>query len=248
MRTAISALAWQGWGRSSIGPGHRRLGLPNQDAWLLRRTAWGELGVVADGLGSRAMAHLGARAACRAAARAVAQCRASGPISVQPLLAALHAAWLEGLWPHAVHECASTCVLALRTGPMLLLAQLGDGMAVACGRPGMPSFLLEGRGEDFANVTDCLHERHAPQDWQVSCLDAAAFSGVVLCTDGIAGDLVEGSATAFATALVASGQASGARIQQRQARGWMTRWPVAGHTDDKTIVCLLAPERMEDAE
>lgn len=233
---------------SCIGPGHLRSGLPNQDAWLLRRMPWGEVAVVADGLGSRAMAHHGARAACRAVLQAAAGHRSSGAVQPQPLLTALHAAWLAALWPHAVRECATTCVLALRIGPVLLLAQLGDGMAVACGRPGKPSFLLQTGLSDFGNVTDCLHERHVPQDWHVACLEAADFSGLVLCTDGIAADLVDGGETAFAADLVASSHACGARVQRRRARRWLKEWPVAGHTDDKTIVCMMAPERNEDVQ
>lgn len=247
MSTVTSAPEWTGWGVSRVGPGHRRNGLPNQDAWLLRCMPWGELAVVADGLGSRAMSHQGARAACRAALQAAtAHCCTPGNVAAQPLLAALHAAWLENLWPHAVRECATTCVLALRSGPLLLLAQLGDGMAVACGRPGKASFLLHAGVTDFANVTECLHERHAPEAWRVASLEAADFGGVVLCTDGIAADLVAGSETAFAAGLLAAGHGSSARTQRREARRWLQDWPVAGHTDDKTIVCMMAPEGMEN--
>jgi len=215
---------------------------------MLRRMLWGELAVVADGLGSRAMAHQGARSVCRAALQAAATCRSPQGVHAQPLLAALHAAWLAALWPHAVRECASTCVLALRTGPVLLLAQLGDGMAVACGRPGKPSFLLQADVSDFGNVTDCLSERHAPQDWRVACLNSADFSGLVLCTDGISADIVAGMETAFAADLVVGGHASGPNVQKRQARHWLKHWPVTGHTDDKTIVCMMAPEGIEDAQ
>lgn len=233
---------------SCVGPAHLRSGLPNQDAWLLRRLPWGELAVVADGLGSRAMAHQGARAVCRAALQAAVECRSPGGFQAQSLLAALHAAWLSALWPHAVRECATTCVLALRTGPVLLLAQLGDGMAVACGRPGKPSFLLNVGLSDFGNETDCLAEHHAPQDWRVASLDASDFSGLVLCTDGIAADIVGGRESAFAADLVAAGHASGPRLQRRQARRWLKDWPVMGHTDDKTIVCMMAPEGIEDVQ
>jgi serine/threonine protein phosphatase PrpC len=233
---------------SRIGPAHRRKGLPNQDAWLLRRMAWGELAVVADGLGSRAMSHQGARAACRAALQAAAaHCGTPAAVAAQPLLAALHAAWLANSWPHAARECSTTCVLALRSGSLLLLAQLGDGMAVACGRAGKASFLLHAGAPDFANVTDCLQERHVPAAWRVACLDAADFYGVVLCTDGIAADLVAGSELAFAADLLAESQGRSLREQRRDARRWLEDWPVAGHTDDKTIVCMMAPEGMGNA-
>lgn len=239
---------WKGWGVSCTGPGHARAGLPNQDAWLLRRFPWGELLVVADGLGSRAMSHHGARAVCQAALEATAAL-AQGQVGPPPqaLLAALHAAWLARLWPHAARECATTCLLALRTGPQLLLAQLGDGMAVACAQSGQPAFVLAPAKTGFGNLTDCLRERHHAESWRVASLNTADWCGVLLCTDGIADDLAAGMEADFASALMASGRGRGARSQRREARRWLRDWPVPGHADDKTIVCLMAPEEQGNA-
>jgi serine/threonine protein phosphatase PrpC len=242
MSAVVKDLPWHGWGVSRIGPGHRRAGLPNQDAWLLRRTPLGELLVVADGLGSRALSHLGARAACGAAIEALAltQVRGAAPDS-EILLAALHARWLERVWPHDPRACATTCLLALRSGPVLLLAQLGDGMVMACGAGAGPGLLLPSRVDDFGNQTECLRERHAPLAWRVARLGAADWAGVLLCTDGIADDLTPGQETAFVHAVLAQARGSSARAQRRAARRWLDEWPVPGHTDDKTIGCLLAP-------
>lgn len=250
MSAVVQDLPWHGWGVSCIGPRHRRAGLPNQDAWLLRRTRLGELLVVADGLGSRALSHLGARAACRAAADALALTPAPAPGSVPDsaaLLATLHARWLAHVWPHAPRSCATTCLLALRSGPHLILAQLGDGMALACRTGAGADFVLASRENDFGNQTDCLRERHAPQAWRVAQLGAAGWGGVLLCTDGIADDLAPGQESAFAHALLAQAQGRSARAQRRDARRWLGEWPVPGHTDDKTIGCLLAPTEDNDA-
>lgn len=242
MSAAVQGLPWLGWGVSCTGPGHRRAGLPNQDAWLLRRTPLGEMLIVADGLGSRALSHLGARAACGAAIEALelTQVRGATPDS-ETLLAALHARWLARVWPHGPHACATTCLLALRSGPILLLAQLGDGMVMACGAGTSPDFLLFSRMDDFGNQTDCLRERHEPHAWRVARLSAADWTGLLLCTDGIADDLAPGQESAFAHAVLAQARGSSARAQRRAARRWLGEWPVPGHTDDKTIGCLLAP-------
>lgn len=246
MSAVAQDLPWRGWGVSCIGPHHRRAGLPNQDAWLLRRTRYGELLVVADGLGSRALSHLGARAACRAAVEALALTPAQAPDGAA-LVATLHARWLAHVWPHAARACATTCLLALRSGPHLVLAQLGDGMALACRPDAGADFVLASREDGFGNQTDCLRERHAPQAWRLARLDAAEWSGVLLCTDGIADDLAPGQESAFAHAVLAQARGRSARAQRRDARRWLGAWPVPGHTDDKTIGCLLAPTENSDA-
>ena len=247
-KAAVDQLPWRGWGVSCIGPGHRRAGLPNQDAWLLRHTLQGELLVVADGLGSRALSHLGARAACSAAFEALALTQASGGApDIATLLATLHGRWLKRVWPHDPRACATTCLLALRTGPHLVLAQLGDGMVLAGGAGTGPDFLLASTTDDFSNQTDCLRDRHEPQSWRVAQLCAADWGGVLLCTDGIAADLTPGRETAFAHALFAQARNSSARSQRRAARRWLGGWPVPGHTDDKTIGCLLAPTENSNA-
>lgn len=60
---------WYCWGASVQGLAHRRACRPNKDAWVIRCYGWGEIAVVSDGLSSRPLSELGARAACRAAAR-----------------------------------------------------------------------------------------------------------------------------------------------------------------------------------
>ncbi|WP_269143379.1 protein phosphatase 2C domain-containing protein [Massilia phyllostachyos] len=247
-QVAVAPLAWRGWGVSCIGPGHRRASLPNQDAWLLRHTLQGELLVVADGLGSRALSHLGARAACAAAFEALALTQAGGGApDIAILLATLHARWLARVWPHDPRTCATTCLLALRTGPHLILAQLGDGMVLAGGAGTGPDFMLASTADDFSNQTDCLRDRHEPQSWRAAQLCAADWGGVLLCTDGIAADLTPGRESAFAHALFAQTRNSSARSQRREARRWLGGWPVPGHTDDKTIGCLLAPKENSNA-
>ena len=236
--TAVTR-SWQGWGMSVIGPGHLRMGMPNQDSLLVRRFAWGEIVVVADGLGSRPLSHLGAQAACQAVAKAAQHYQHRPQAGLEAMLRFLHEWWLWLIAPNSPSDCATTCLFAMRADGVVTLAQIGDGMVVACPRGGQaPVVLVADKSEGFANITASLTQTHRIADWRAARLAEDSVDAVVLCTDGVADDLALGMELDFARGVVASHRNLASSRRRREVRRWLEHWPVPGHSDDKTLACL----------
>ena len=242
MNNVIPAGPWKSWGESVIGSAHAREALPNQDAWLARHFAWGDVVAVSDGLGSRRQAHLGSKAACQAVVEA-GRCFQSHPsATLDDMLRFLHAWWIWLTAPESPIDCAATCLFAIRSGGVITLAQLGDGLIVACPRgPGQAVILTDDKNNEFANVTTSLGATHHLADWRAARIPEDEYHGIVLCSDGISNDLVAGSASEFANELVNAYRGSPAQIRRPHVRQWLDHWPVPGHSDDKTIACLYSP-------
>lgn len=240
---------WRTWGASRIGPGHLRLGLPNQDAWLAQQFNWGEVVVVSDGLGSRPKSDLGARAACYAVVEAARLYHNCARAPVQELLRLIHALWLLKIGPHAANDCCATCLFVIRRKGQCLLGQLGDGMIAVCGDNSEQSILLQADKQDsFANLTHSLGAAFNPEHWQTGSISTEQCQAVVLCTDGIADDLLPSKQSQFARELVTVYGSKSPRQIKQDLDNWLKHWPVPGHSDDKTIACLYHKERVRKNE
>jgi serine/threonine protein phosphatase PrpC len=234
---------WECWGASVTGPAHRRMKSPNQDFVLARSLSWGNVIAVADGLGSRPLSHVGAQAACRAVLQVAKTFHRHPQGGLEAALGFFHAWWMWLISPHQPDDCAATCLFAIRRAGVVTLAQLGDGLAVACFRDGEDPVVLDGdKADGFANVTRCLRPGHRPGDWRTVQVQEDRVNGIFLCTDGIADDLVPGQAIPFAETVLAHHGALPPARRGREARRWMNGWPTPGHSDDKTIAVLQAVE------
>lgn len=239
----MSRSHWSGWGASVRGPAHQAAGLPNQDAWGLRRFRVGFAAAVADGLGSSPHADIGARAACYAVMEAAGFCFRHAPADLAGLPRLVQPFWEMLLRGHTPSDCSATCLFVVaREGDRALVAQLGDGLIAACRSNGDVELLLPDKSESFANLTVGLASHQAADQWRTSVLPADQYCAFVLCTDGISEDLEPAAMRTFALE-VASHYRGHARIDcEREVQRWLYDWPVPGHCDDKTIVCIYRSE------
>lgn len=238
----MSEPAWGGFAASVRGPAHVRWELPNQDAWHISCTPRAEVLVVSDGMGSYKHAREGACACCRAVAHAVsiwAEEAAAGP---EAFLRLVHALWLFLIQPHSPEDCHCTCLLALRRDEEFFLAQLGDGMLCVCTEEeaSLPFGLPE---KEFGTATDGLGRNFSLRPWKWMFIPAGRARGIVLATDGVADDLREEYAGSFACGILDTAQADGPEAVEKDLTDILTHWPVAGHSDDKTIAGIFRRAR-----
>lgn len=231
------------WGCTVRGPLHASEHRPNQDAWIARRYAWGGLIAVADGLGSKPLSDLGARAACRACAHAANLCCRGGAIPGEQMARVLLERWLYLLREHKASDCATTCLFAFLQREHLFLGRLGDGMIAALSPDGSDDVLLVDEKEgSFANFTRSLHAGTKPGEWEFRTLPANRYESVLLCTDGVADDLRDEMRLGFARALTHTYADVPRNEARRELRYHLKHWPRPGHTDDKTIALMyLSP-------
>ena len=228
---------WSWTGSSVRGPRHLVEGAPNQDAWRVCCQSKFFVAVVCDGLGSRTHSGFGARAACRAVVAAAGSWSRAGSSSTEALLRLIHAQWAVELGQRAREECATTCLFAMFTSDGRgLLAQLGDGLIYLRSRSlGAVSVSGAARGE-FTNETTGLGIATDLAAWSTTELSTVSPGDrVMIATDGVSDDLIEDRRDALldhAAMRYPPGVADSARALARDLR----RWPVARHTDDKTIL------------
>ena len=232
------------FGASVRGPRNLRRGRANQDAWTRSGGVFGHLIGVCDGMGSRPAADAGAGAACRAL-RQAARLWPGGSSSVDGtnpthLIRLVEILWRLDLPPRTPAECASTCLFALRQADgRLLLAGLGDGLAIVR-KAGGALATFGGRGPDaFGDETLALGASHRIDDWWIVTEPPVRSRTVVLVTDGVADDLAPERLDAFVNWLTDDiGRLAPVARWRRLCRE-LRAWPVPRHLDDKTVAVLV---------
>lgn len=225
------------------GPSHVALGLPNQDAWLVRRYRWGQVVAVSDGIGASAHAEVGSRAACVIVMEAAKRLRADTQVGFEQLPEVIMDLWPAFLGGRAPEACGATCLFAVV--PVVgtaWIGQLGDGLVAALGFGVGGDRLLSGPEAAFSNVTIGLGGAVSREDWLVTSVPVEACQGFLLCTDGISDDLRPDGRSAFIKEVVAHYRTVSPVNRRRDLACWLRDWPVPGHMDDKTIACLYLDE------
>jgi serine/threonine protein phosphatase PrpC len=200
--------------------------------------------VVSDGVGSKPKAHYGSRAACKAVARAF----HDRPAQVEGHLGVVKSWWLSFVAPFEASECAATCLFVVRpeSGP-IQVGILGDGLGAVLKVDGTVEFLEYSKAGGFANVTTALSASTTQADWKVARFAQEDVQAVLLCTDGIADDLEQSTRSDFVLASTTHFTSLSDTSADRRIREMMRDWPVPGHTDDKTMACLVRRGRRQDS-
>lgn len=233
-------LIWNIWGGSVIGPLHARVGIPNQDSWLVRRYKRGNVVVVSDGLGSKLHSDHGSKAACFAVFEAAKFYLSHPQANIADILRLIHALWLVKVSPHSPADCSATCLFAIQTGGKITLGRIGDGMIAVYGESPQSSFILsENKQDSFSNYTQSLRQEFRPDHWDTITIDDSSCKAVVLCTDGISEDLLPEKQMGFVQELFSSYSGLTRAKRKKDLSRWLNEWPVPGHSDDKTIACLF---------
>lgn len=226
------------FGASVKGPAHAAAGAPNQDAWASGHAGNWRVVAVADGLGSRPLADVGAKAACAAVVEAVRRWRRNPAAPTEVLLALVHVLWRARVAPRPPEDCASTCLFAaLGADGAGVAGQLGDGMLLVRDGAGLRPLHQRPPG-DFANETAALGVTKHMSAWQTATFSPGARA-VVLCTDGIADDLLPDKLDEFATWAL-NHRDLAPRARGAALRAALRSWPTPAHTDDKTLAVLEA--------
>ncbi len=238
------ASRWKSFGASVRGPGHARMCMPNQDYYIVASCIWGDVIVVSDGVGSCPTSEWGSAAACRAVLSVARSW--SEKEGVGALVERIQSTWLERVKPFEPNKSSATCLFAIRpqTG-QITLGMLGDGLIVALKTDNSCLELTEDKEDAFSNQTEALTANTHFNQWRTAFVSQKECCALLLCTDGIADDLLPDKRQAFARHIYEQGQRFAAVTVAREVRKMLEEWPVPHHSDDKTLVCLYKCE--EDA-
>ena len=207
---------------------------------MARRYKWGSVVVVSDGLGSKAHSEHGSKAACLAVVEAARSFQNNPDANIVDILRLIHANWLVTIAPYSSSDCSATCLFAIQIGGIITLGRLGDGMIFALGETEDNHLILsEDKQESFSNYTNSLQQEFKPNQWETATIEGTACNSVVLCTDGISDDLLPEKQITFVQELYFEYVCLGSDERKRDLKRWLNKWPVPGHSDDKTIACLF---------
>jgi serine/threonine protein phosphatase PrpC len=207
--------------------------MPNQDAWKAGTYRWGNVLAVSDGLSSKTHSRIGARAACNAVIETARHFAAhpSAPVKTIPQL--IHSLWQMRLETYNVSDCCATCLFAIQISDRIILGRIGDGLIAVFGEPESPVFMTEEKDDDDSNITDCLGKNFRPDSWEIRELNASVYSSIMICTDGVSDDLTTRGREIFPRDILGRGK------NLEELRRTLVEWKVQGHSDDKTIACLV---------
>jgi len=237
---------WTSFGASVTGPGHIAAGRSNQDAWASFHHIWGDGIVVSDGVGSKELSDFGSKAACRAVKAAVRRLTAITAEGAEPhLLDDIRNEWLIASTPIDPNEAAATCLFAFRLGDgVIRIGSLGDGCAAAIHRDGTVKSLSEDKTNGFSNLTKALSPTTTKDQWLLLDVPESEYEAVILCTDGVSDDLED--VAGFFAGFINEHRETGRLVASARTRHMLEMWPVPGHSDDKTLACLLHREFIDE--
>lgn len=230
------------FGCSVTGPGNIKRASACQDAW--GRKSWRiPAGVanaiaIADGMGSKSESRTGAQAAKNCALKAAKRWTEHPSVGTDWLIRWLEAEWRYSLGTHDPKDCCTTCwFIVSAPGLGILVMGLGDGLALLAGDSGALECVIGRDPENFSNETVALGTPHKAGDWKVRLFpDDGRYQTAILATDGVADDLLDDKLNSFVGWIRSTGELNNPGQCLRRE---LQRWPVKGHSDDKTVAAML---------
>ena len=221
---------------SVIGPSHVRKGTPNQDACVVATFGDWCVAAVSDGVGSCPHSHVGSRLLCTEIGRIL---RGTSPAHFEPaaFLEAIRSEWIAGLRPLTYRDASATCLLAVSDQKTFFAAMLGDGCVGTLMRDGSVRLMTEDKTSGFSNMTDSMTDRTEASDWRCLRIPQKEVAGVMLATDGVADDLLRPED--FVSEILTSVRNTDVSRAKVELTRMLTDWPVPGHSDDKTVACMI---------
>ena len=233
--------AWNSFGISTIGPGHIKNGIPNQDSFAEKHSTSFDCITVSDGVGSCPKSDIGSAMSCRAVLETISRfAESNGPVENSTVLDSIKKRFFEMIAPFDARECSATCLFAVRWNERIILALLGDGLAAVLMKDGSVHALSDDKTNGFSNLVSALSPRVEAENWKLLELPEDDCSSVLLCTDGISDDLSDPEG--FVKGFLLNCITGTIENNIRTTREMLLNWPVPKHSDDKTIACMYRVE------
>jgi len=227
----MSGKQWKGWGVSQIGPLHIKENMPNQDSYIVKQYSWGIVGVVCDGLGSKKYSHIGSQELVNAVVQTAKIFDFKKDINLfEPLLKSL---WDINISPYGQNDTSTTLLFTIVKNGKVYIGRVGDGVIAIFGKNNL---LVEEDKDMFTNYT-VPFGRDEKIKWYI--FDEGDIDYIVMCSDGISEDIQQDKILDFFQNYVTNYKSILPRKRNNEIKQWLTKWPVKGHSDDKTIVTLL---------
>lgn len=230
---------WKIFDVSLIGPKHQRAKIPNQDSATSVHLKYCDIIIVADGLGSCKLSHIGSQTICRSVIK-VCKLLEGSIENINPLyfLRMVHTLWLMLLQEQPIKECGTTCLICIKTKAKVYVFTLGDGMVATLDSQYNVHFLMP-NVRDFGNMTNALNSEFNQSDWSIFEFLEKDILMVMMCTDGIADDIHIDKQELWVKDFYEHYHLCESKYIANDIRKWLKKWSVKNHHDDKSISCMI---------
>lgn len=234
----MSGNFWTGWGVTQKGPSHLKNKTSNQDAYKVKIFHWGIVGVVCDGLGSKKNSHIGSKALVKAVVLAsdIFDFETSNIEQFEPLVKSI---WEKDIHPYVSSDCSTTLLFTIIKHNKIYIGRVGDGIICILGES---NILIEENKDSFTNYTTSFGKNEKIQ-WQI--IDVQKVDSIVFYSDGISEDIQKEKNFMFCEQYVLKYKNKRKKKREKEIKMWLRKWPVKGHSDDKTIVALVKMDKHE---
>ena len=208
--------------QTQIGPYHIKNNIPNQDSFAFKIYKSLDLvvGAVSDGMGSRKYSHIGSKELTKLVVK-----QARLFYSKKRFEKKLLKQWLLNIRPYKQNETLSTLMCVIIKNNKIYIAKVGDGTIVILGKKDK---ILDD-DKYFANLTTAFSLEKL-QWWE---FEKNEVDTIFLATDGISDDIdnkfkfVKDFTNYFFK-----------YNRNKELKNILKNWPVKGHSDDKTLMCI----------
>lgn len=223
------------YGASIRGKYHIKNKIPNQDSFLIDNKKNYTLAVVCDGLGSKKHSKIASKRLCKVIKSEVYKCLKRRALKPYELVVAIQKKYKKRIWPFNFKNSDTTCLFSIISNTSILLFQLGDGLNVLKKQNQLIKCEIEEK--DFSNETRSFgHSKK--DDWCFKAIrkEPDQVYKILMCTDGIADDIIDDSITQFIDIICDS--VDGKKINNSFLKKTLKNWPNKFSNDDKTIVVV----------
>ena len=220
-------------GSTLIGKNHIKWNIPNQDALLFTQYDYGNILVVADGVGSEEHSELASHASTLAVDDTFRDV-ASGVLLPDDVVDALCNNFESRLRETTDEPLSSTVLFCVHLRDQgLFVGQIGDG--VCAGYINGERFLLAAKESPFTNVVVPLTPGCPPERWLIMRFPDVSDVQLLLATDGIADDILPGKESDFAVFLISMIEKTDPEQKEGKLSEILSNWETPHSNDDKTI-------------
>jgi serine/threonine protein phosphatase PrpC len=215
------------------GPIHAKMGMKNQDSFLVAQKGNCQLGVVADGVGSARFPRFASRKIVKTI-KAFNKVYLLKKIDFNEFESFVDKHFVPKYYPSFLKfGMATTCLFAILNHDELLLGRVGDGLLWYSINDVEGS--LMGPEAEFTNLVSPISGKKNHAKWILKKIKLSEGDRVevMLACDGVSEDLLPGKISGFAKGLLGRCKKEGTNEPIKRL---LENWPNKSSPDDKTIV------------
>lgn len=236
MTMTISSKKDKYGGATNRGKSHIKTGIPNQDAFVMRKHDYGYVFSVADGVGSHKFSQIGSKAIVDSVDETFTKFE-EGQIERKNITTTIFQSFREKVPVEYRESASTTCIFAaILKKHGVFLGMIGDGICAI--KINQNEFRLDAKEEAFSNIVVAANPSKEMPMWKTKHFDLEQNDTIslLLATDGVSGDIIPGKEFECLTYFETKVCKAPRILRNFRIKTEIKNWGPAGSLDDKTMI------------